>query len=838
MKSDYCILVLSMAPIITAYSSSAHAEFEASMLKQLGVSASTLDQLESNKSPAGKYLVDVYLNGNKVTSDWVMVGDDGEVKKDGQFFSLIFPEIDPSQFSKEEISSMKVELNRTTSSLQVVIPEALFKKYYEEYPSKNLGALLNYTFSMSRSSIKRHYSQYPTTGIATLLNYNLSASNSQLSSTTERQSFSSVFGKFETNLLFNGWSLKNNMYYSKQNKDSNFYRESSFVERKFESGEQVQAGEIVTQNSLFSGLSLVGAQYAPETSFTQLGTTQAIKGFADTPSKIEVVQNGNVIYSTRVPVGEFALSNVPVNTASQNLMIRIVGDDGRIITYPYVVGNAINTSSNSWYSIALGQFRNTANISGSRSMNSNSNAAMPEKNKFALTGTYNLALSQKQNISVAALITEAYQNMATAYSINLFDNVIAGTYQMFLSRYGRTSQTGGKISASTNINIERATASLNYSYRSQDYLDPYDIYGGASPLLTNDGRIDNSNKLKQSLSTSLSYPLPANIAASVGVGVDQYYSGKSYKRMYASLSKQFKYATASVFLQKSDNENSVFLNVSIPMGGWGIMGSSLSKVADQQSITTTYTNSYLDRKANVTVGTNSIKTKVGGNMYSFAQGSYRGSMTTYTGGVTYNKQKDLQGMSYNAGISGGVAITKKGIDFSSDRIDDTFAIASVEGENGVVIDGPSGPVSPTITGRAVISKVYPYRPNNISVNMDGLPQDVYAIGGEETVKSGFGGISYVTFKFGKNITGLYKLLAKVGEPLIAGAVVATDSGEFVTVVGPEQNLAIDYKAKTDQGAQHVYKYLVSENDVPRCKFELTEKLIKEKSGDVICYPLK
>ncbi|WFN95966.1 hypothetical protein [Edwardsiella ictaluri] len=126
MKSDYCILVLSMAPIITAYSSSAHAEFEASMLKQLGVSASTLDQLESNKSPAGKYLVDVYLNGNKVTSDWVMVGDDGEVKKDGQFFSLIFPEIDPSQFSKEEISSMKVELNRTTSSLQVVIPEALF----------------------------------------------------------------------------------------------------------------------------------------------------------------------------------------------------------------------------------------------------------------------------------------------------------------------------------------------------------------------------------------------------------------------------------------------------------------------------------------------------------------------------------------------------------------------------------------------------------------------------------------------------------------------------------------------------------------------------------------
>ncbi|XOO19724.1 hypothetical protein ACM3CZ_17980 [Edwardsiella ictaluri] len=94
MKSDYCILVLSMAPIITAYSSSAHAEFEASMLKQLGVSASTLDQLESNKSPAGKYLVDVYLNGNKVTSDWVMVGDDGEVKKDGQFFSLIFPEIE------------------------------------------------------------------------------------------------------------------------------------------------------------------------------------------------------------------------------------------------------------------------------------------------------------------------------------------------------------------------------------------------------------------------------------------------------------------------------------------------------------------------------------------------------------------------------------------------------------------------------------------------------------------------------------------------------------------------------------------------------------------------
>lgn len=842
MKLRYCILVLSITPMILAYVPLARAEFEETMLKQLGVSASTLDKLDNNKAPAGKYLVDVYLNGNKVSSDWIVVGEDGEIKKDAQFISLIFPEIDPSQLSADDLAAMKLELNRTTSSLQVAIPEKLFKKHYEEYPSKSLGALLNYTLSASRSSIKRHYSQYPTAGIATLLNYNLSTSNTQVSASSslygvEKQTFSSVFGKFEANILLNGWSLKNNFYYTKQNQNSNFYRESSFIERKFESGEQVQAGEIVTQNSLFSGLSLIGAQYAPETTFTQLGTTQAIKGFADTPSQVEVVQNGNIIYSTRVPVGEFALSNVPINTTSQNVMIRIVGDDGRVITYPYVVGNNINTSSNSWYSVALGQFRKTSGSVGSTSPEGDSAASL-SKNKFALTGTYNLAISLQQNISIASLITEAYQNVGVAYSINLFDNVIAGTYQVFLSRYGKTKQTGAKISASTNINIERATASLNYAYRSQDYLDPYDIYGIASPIQTDDGKIDNSNKLKQSLSASLSYPLPANISASVGIGVDQYYSGASYKRAYIALNKQFKYANTSLYFQKSDTENSVFLNVSVPLGERGTIAASASKVGRQQSVTTTYSNSYFNRKANVTLGTNSIKTGAGSNMYAFAQGSYRGSMATYTGGVTYNKQKELQGLSYNAGISGGVAITKKGIDFSSDRIDDTFAIASVDGEDSVVIDTPSGSVTPTITGRAVIPRVYPYRTNSVSVNMAGLPQDVYAIGGEETIKAGFGGISFVNFKFGKNITGLYKLLAKVGEPLIAGAVVATDSGEFVTVVGPEQNLALDHKATTEKSSQTVYKYLVSENDVPRCTFELTDKLIKEKSGDIICYPVK
>lgn len=842
MKSRYVILVLSITPIVVMYPLHARAEFEESMLKQLGISASTLDKLDKNKAPAGKYLVDIYLNGNRVSSDWIVVGEDGEIKKDDQFISLIFPEVDPSQLSQDDLSAMKLELNRTTSTLQVQIPDALFKKHYEEYPSKSLGALLNYTLSASRSSIKRHYSQYPTSGIATLLNYNLSTSNTQISTSSslsgvEKQTFSSVFGKFEANVLLNGWSLKNRFFYTKQNQESNFYRESSFIERKFESGEQVQAGEIVTQNSLFSGLSLIGAQYAPETTFTQLGTTQAIKGFADTPAQVEVVQNGNIIYSTRVPVGEFALSNVPINTTSQNVMIRIVGDDGRVITYPYVVGNSISTSSNSWYSVALGQFRKNSGSSGGSNA-SNNESSTQAKNKFAITGTYNLALSLQQNISVAALITEAYQNVGAAYSINLFDNVISGTYQVFFSRYGKTKQTGAKLSASTSVNIERATASLNYSYRSQDYLDPYDIYGISSPIQTDDGKIDTSNKLKQSLSASLSYPLPANISASIGVGMDQYYSGANYKRAYVSLSKQFKYATTSLYLQKSDTENSVFLNVSVPLGERGTIGASASQVGKQQSLTTTYSNSYFNRKANVTLGTNSIKTGAGSNMYAFAQGSYRGSMATYTGGVTYNKQKELQGLSYNAGISGGVAITKKGIDFSSDRIDDTFAIASVDGEDSVVIDAPGGSVTPTITGRAVIPRVYPYKTNRVSVNMAGLPQDVYAIGGEETIKSGFGGISYVNFKFGKNITGLYKLLAKVGEPLIAGAVVATDGGEFVTVVGPEQNLAIDHKATTEKSSQTVFKYLVSENDVPRCTFELTEKLIKDKAGDIICYPLK
>ncbi|MGS4882828.1 fimbria/pilus outer membrane usher protein [Photobacterium damselae] len=838
MKLSNFILLLSITPIVVMYPLHARAAFEESMLKQLGISASTLDKLDKNKAPAGKYLVDVYLNGNRVSSDWIVVGEDGEIKKDAQFISLVFPEIDPLQLSQDDLSAMKLELNRTTSSLRVQIPDALFKKHYEEYPSKSLGALLNYTLSASRSSIKRHYSQYPTSGIASLLNYNLSTSNTQISTSSsvsgvKKKTLSSIFGKFEANVLLNGWSLKNRFFYTKQNQESNFYRESSFIERKFESGEQIQAGEIVTQNSLFPGLSLIGAQYAPEKTFTQLGTTQAIKGFADTPAQVEVVQNGNIIYSTRVPIGEFTLSNVPINTTSQNVMIRIIGDDGRVVTYPYVIGNTISTSSNSWYSIALGQFRKINSNSKGHHENNNDS-----KNKFAITGTYNLNLSLRQNISIAALITEAYQNVGTAYSINLLDKVISGTYQVFFSRYGKTKQIGTKLSASTSVNIKKATASLNYSYRSQDHLDPYDIYGISSLIKTDDGKIDTSNKLKQSLSASLSYPLPANISASIGIGMDQYYSGENYKRAYVSLGKQFKYATTSLYLQKSDTENSVFFNVSIPLGKRGTIGTSVSQVGKQQSLTTTYSNSYFNRKANVTLGTNSIKTGAGSNMYAFAQGSYRGSMATYTGGVTYNKQKELQGLSYNAGISGGIAFTKKGIDFSSDRIDDTFAIASVDGEDSVVIDAPGGSVTPTITGRAVIPRVYPYKTNRISVNMAGLPQDVYAIGGEENIKSGFGGISYVNFKFGKNITGLYKLLAKVGEPLIAGAVVATDSGEFVTVVGPEQNLVIDHKTTTKKSSQTVFKYQVSENDVPRCTFELTDKLIKEKSGDIICYPLK
>ena len=120
------------------------------------------------------------------------------------------------------------------------------------------------------------------------------------------------------------------MYCTSDNGKNNLDNIYTYVEHTFAaSATNLQAGGINLATPMLSGAPIYGVQFMPDPALTQSGAGGVdVSGVArSAQARIEIKQNGQLIYTSLVPAGPFTLRSVPVQNRSSDLHVTVVESD-------------------------------------------------------------------------------------------------------------------------------------------------------------------------------------------------------------------------------------------------------------------------------------------------------------------------------------------------------------------------------------------------------------------------------------------------------------------------------------------------------------------------------
>lgn len=82
-------------------------------------------------------------------------------------------------------------------------------------------------------------------------------------------------------------------------------------------------------NPLLDGTELYGISLMPESALNDAGSGVLVTGIASTPqARVEIRQQGIMVYSTLVPAGPFTLTDIPLRNVTSDLTVTVIEIDG------------------------------------------------------------------------------------------------------------------------------------------------------------------------------------------------------------------------------------------------------------------------------------------------------------------------------------------------------------------------------------------------------------------------------------------------------------------------------------------------------------------------------
>ncbi|KND59814.1 Sigma-fimbriae usher protein [Candidatus Burkholderia verschuerenii] len=128
---------------------------------------------------------------------------------------------------------------------------------------------------------------------------------------------------------------------------------------------QLTLGHSYTDGTIFDSFGVRGAQLGTDDRMypeSQRGYAPTVRGIANTNAKVEVKQNGNIIYTTTVAPGPFEINDLYPTGYGGDLQVVVTEADGsqHVSSVPYAAPvNALREGR--WrYNVAAGQYRNSS----------------------------------------------------------------------------------------------------------------------------------------------------------------------------------------------------------------------------------------------------------------------------------------------------------------------------------------------------------------------------------------------------------------------------------------------------------------------------------------------
>ena len=550
---------------------------------------------------------------------------------------------------------------------------------------------------------------------------------------------------------------------------------------------QLVLGDSFTDGTMFDSVGVRGVQLASDDRMlpeSQRGYAPTVRGIASSHARVQIRQNGNIIYETTVAAGAFEINDLYPTGYGGDLEVVVTEADGRvrISRVPYAAAvNALRPGVTR-YNLAAGQYRN-ASVQSTPMM---AQATIQRGFTNSVTGYGGLTLTQGYAAAVAgaALNTGhgAFGADITQAGARLRDQPDRNGQSLRLSY--------SKLLDATNTHLSVAA----YRFSSRGFLSLSD----AVALRDLEGRVPQgvgNDSQRGRLQLVLNQTLPQGLGSLYLSGSTQNYWNRSgtdtqFQVGYSNSYKRLNYGVAAVreynpAARKWDKR--VMLNLSIPLGsGARAPYATTSLQRDRHGATS------VQQSVTGALGEdNALTYGLSAGHNGGGDGSGAGGSTTSAGAnvayaspmaaLTANASKARTYSQVGAGVSGTVVAYAGGVAHTPST-GETIAIVEVKDAAGARVANASGlRVDPW--GRAIVSNLTPFANNQIEIDPKGLPVNVELKATEQRVAPTSGAVALV--KFDTDNSGRAAIIRATtgdGSPLPFGAEVFDADGSSVGTV--------------------------------------------------------
>lgn len=614
---------------------------------------------------------------------------------------------------------------------------------------------------------------------AGFISYNASAYKTFDSHNNQQQS-TKAFMSLNTGLNISGWQLRHSGQW--QNKDesddlkSSYDSISTYVQRAFAKYRSVlTAGDSFTNGEIFDSYGYRGVDFSSDDRMlpnSMLGYAPRIRGNAKTNAKVEVRQQGQLIYQTTVAPGSFEINDLYPTGFGGELEVSILEASGEIQKYsiPYSSVVQMLRPGMTRYSVTAGQFRDND----------------IDLDPFVLQGKYQRGINNYLTAYGGLQLSEDYSavTLGSAFATPIgavaldvthseasFENQKSESGQSFRISYS-------KLITPTNTNLTLAA----YRYSTENFYKLRDAL--LVQDLTEKGiSSTHVGKQRSEFQITLNQGLPGqwgNLYAT-GSWVDYWNRQETNKQYQIGYSNNYHGLTYGLSAIKrvvennatniSDDDTEYMLTLSLPLS-FKKSSANINTITTQDSTTVGLSGIVGDR---LNYGT-SMTAIYADNPTANANIQYRTNFATVGG--SYSVADQYQQATLSA--RGNIVAHSKGVLFGPDQ-GQTMVLVYAPEAAGAKVNNATG-LSVNKSGYAVIPYVTPYRLNDITLDPSGMSNEVELDGTSQRIAPYAGSITKVDFATKTGQAIYIHSLKKDGTTLPFAAEVFDSKNEYVGMV--------------------------------------------------------
>ncbi|KVH45674.1 fimbria/pilus outer membrane usher protein [Burkholderia diffusa] len=593
------------------------------------------------------------------------------------------------------------------------------------------------------------------------------------------------------------WRFRHLGNISFDSRNGNHYQSiQTYVERSLAGlRSRLTVGDAFTDGSVFDSFGFRGVQLASDDRMypdSQRGYAPTIHGIANTSARVQVRQNGNIIYETTVAPGAFVIDDLYPTGYGSDLEVVVTEADGSVHISKVPYAAAVNSlrPGITRYEFTAGQYRNT-------------NTTRDPK---LFQATVQHGLTNLLTVYGGLLAAQGY----TAGSVGAALNTGFGAFGLDITQawtrlQGLPDRSGYSVRLAYSKLIELTGTNFSvaaYRYSSSGYLGLADAVALSN---TETGALTSIQRHRVQL--TMSQTLPQGYGSFYVTGSTQNYWNRSgsdtqFQVGYNNSFRRITYgisASRQFDLTTSRWDNRFLINVAIPLGiGSHAPYSTTSLQRDtrssfdlQQSVTGALgvDNSFTYGLRMDQSGGNGApnNTSLGGNV------SYLSPIATITANASTSRTYRQAG----AGLSGGVVAYAGGVAFTP-VMGETMAIIEAKDAVGARVANRNGlRIDPW--GHTIVSSLTPFASNVIEIDPKGLPVQVELKSTEQHVAPTAGAIVRMRFET-ENVgrTAIFEAHTLEGKPVPFGAEVFDSNGQSVGIVA-QSGRVIAHKLSNNSG---------------------------------------